>query len=908
MTLFRSTLARKIAIPGLLGAVLSLVLLSAGCGLIVKWLWMGQLGYEEIFWRLLTMKLVLFAGAFAVAFLYVGINLWWSIRNSRAAGGEKEAGPVQVPSEGIALAGTLSVAFVLSALFGLVLSSQWDTYLRFHWGGSFGRSDPIFHLDLGFYLFRLPFYELLQNALASLALFTLAGAFLIYAGFGLIRFSRKRFSAFHRAAGRHLSVLFLAFAAFWAAGYYLDRFQLLYSTRGVVYGAGYTDVNVVLAGLWVMIAASGGLGLFVLAELLRGRLNRIPFGIGGYFLLAVLALSLLPGVVQKFVVKPNELELETPYLRNNIEFTRMAYGLDRIEERDYPAVADLSLRQILDNRETLDNVRLWDYRPILQTFRQTQEIRLYYRFYEVDVDRYRLGGGEGYRQVMVSARELAEELPAKADTWVNRRLQYTHGYGVAMSFVSRKEDEGLPVFVVKDLPPVSPWLAVDRAAVYYGEKMPGFRVVNTSIREFDYPREDENVYVHYGGKGGVPLDSFWKRLLFAWTEFDASLLISSYVTPESRIQIWRRVHERVKEIAPFLRLDKDPYIVVSEGRLFWIQDAYTTSAGFPYSEPFFEFYTGTLNYIRNSVKVVVDAYEGSVRFYVFDTEDPILRAYREAFPGVFKDHRDMPQDLKAHVRYPLDLFAIQIDRYRSYHMTTPQVFYNQEDLWVIPREKYAGNTIDLEPYYILMRLPGERDLQYILMTPMNPQNRDNMIGWAAARCDFPDYGRILVFKLPKEKLIYGPLQIEAMIDQDDVISRQLSLWDQRGSRVIRGNLLVLPVDHAFLYVEPVYLIAEEVDIPQLKRVIAVYGNRVVMEPSLEDSIRAIFGPSAKEGTFPDARTARPAAGEDALRRAQEQLEQARKKLEDGEWKGFGEAMDKLREMLSAPRRPEPGRK
>ena len=870
----------------------SLVFLSIASGWLVELLWMSQLGYQSIFWRLLSIKMTLFGLGFIIVFLYFWINLRLVLRNSlRFTSAQDSDSPLRYsgkipPGRTRAVALVLSLIFAL--IFGLILNSGWDTYLRFHWGGSFGQSDPIFHLNIGFYVFRLPFYELIQNSLAGLTFIVLLITFLAYVYVGALQFGRRDTQQIKWpiAAIRHLSIILLLFLAAWGWGYYLDRFQLLYSTRGVVCGAGYTDVHVVRIGLWIMLFASVVLGIFVVYNLLMRRLKVIRIGVGSYFALLIVILVLLPAVIQKFKVQPNELELETSYLRHNIDFTRKAYLLDRIEKRDYRASADLTIEEISQNEDTLRNIRLWDWRPIRQTFRQTQEIRLYYHFCEVDVDRYYLQK-KGYRQVMLSARELAEKLPPKARTWVNERLQYTHGYGLAMSLVSEKVEEGLPRYIVKDLPPVAAHLTVDRPAIYYGEKMSGYRIVRTEVNEFDYPRGDENVYTSYEGARGIPVNSVWKRILFAWHISDVNILLSSYITPASRIQLWRRVEERVRKIAPFLQLDSNPYLVTSGGRLFWIQDAYTVSSNFPYAEP----YKGGLNYIRNSAKVVVDAYEGSVMFYVMDPDDPVLWVYRRAFPGVFKELGELPQDLRSHLRYPRGLFAIQVDKFRTYHMTIPQVFYNQEDLWTRPQEKYADSPIQMEPYYILMRLPGEKDLQYLIMTSLTPQNRDNMIAWVAAKSDFPDYGNVVVYKLPKERLIYGPVQIEAMIEQDDVISQQLSLWDQRGSKVIRGNLLVIPVNHSFLYVEPVYLIAEQTNIPQLKRVIVVYGKRVVMEETLEKAIKIVFGAGR-----PEVEKA-PMAVHEALSRAREQLRRAEEAVQREEWIQFGNAMESLKQLL-----------
>ncbi len=428
--------------------------------------------------------------------------------------------------------------------------------------------------------------------------------------------------------------------------------------------------------------------------------------------------------------------------------------------------------------------------------------------------------------------------------------------------------------------------------------MPGYRIVATGIKEFDYPKGNDNVYTSYAGKGGIPLDSFWKKLLFAWTQSDVNILLTSYLRPESRIQIWRTVQQRVAQIAPFLRLDSDPYPVLSAGKLYWIQDAYTDSDQFPYSDPHRTGFGDNLNYIRNSVKVVVDMYDGTVHFYVMDPEDPVLAVYRRAFPGVLKDLDQLPADLKEHLRYPENLFAIQADEYRTFHMTDPQVFYNREDLWVVPKETYSGQTATpMEPYYILMKLPGSDRLEYLLMTPFTPQNRENMISWMAARCDFPEYGKMLFYQLPKDKLIYGPTQIEAMINQNTTISQQLTLWNQQGSRAVRGQLVVTPIENSFLYIVPLYLQAEGTNFPQLKRVIAIAADNVVMEPTLDEALKNLFGARQPVAGSSQPPTSTP---QPALAQARAQLEEARQALQQGDWVKFGTAMEELERQLAGP--------
>jgi len=490
---------------------------------------------------------------------------------------------------------------------------------------------------------------------------------------------------------------------------------------------------------------------------------------------------------------------------------------------------------------------------------------------------------------------------------VNRYLQFTHGSGLVMNFVSKIAPGGFPQYLIENIPAESAdGMKITQPAIYYGASMSGYRIVDTRIKEFDYPKGNDNVYTSYKGTGGIPVDSFWKRLLFAWTQRDINLLLTSYIAPGSRIQIWRQVQQRVAQIAPFLQLDSDPYPVLSAGKIYWIQDAYTTSNRFPYANPHQIGFGDSLNYIRNSVKIVIDAYDGSVHFYVMDPKDPVLAAYRRAFPGLFEDLDQLSPDLKGHLRYPEDQFAIQADEYKTFHMTDPQVFYNREDLWVSPNEVYAGQMQTLQPYYILMKLPASSKLEYLLMTPFTPQNRDNMIAWMAARCDFPDYGKMVVYQLPKEKLVYGPSQIEAIINQNTTISQQLTLWNQSGSRVIRGKLIVIPIENSFLYVVPLYMTAEGTNFPQLERVIVIAGNKVVMEPTLDEALAAVFGAPTPVPVSTSVQPVRPAQ-QLTLEQARKLLDQARKAMQRGDWAAFGTAMQGLDHALSAPvgRRGDP---
>jgi hypothetical protein len=896
--LFRRWRTLKLII---LAAAVLIALLAVVSGLIQKGLWMGQLGYSGVFWTLLTLQWGLFCAAFVVALLYVWINLRLAARNGatfRAGHLTSESAiaaqlDIQISPTVFKLA-TAAAAVAAALIFALVFYGQWDTYLRFRYGGSFGLSDPLFGVDAGFYLFRLPFYELLQGSLTALALITLLAVLALYAYFGLLRFSQSpKMGGRSAQSVPHLSTLFFVLIASFGWGFYLDHYELLYSTQGVVYGAGYTADHVTRIALWIMVGATAALCALLALNIFRPRFRAIAIASGIYVGLYFIAVLLTPALFQRFAVQPNELARETPYLKSNIEFTRKAFSLDAIQETSYPALSDLTAEVIARNQDTIQNIRLWDYRPLLQMYQQAQEIRLYYQFYGVDVDRYHLP--DGYHQVMLSARELAAELPAEAQTWVNQKLQFTHGYGLVMSFVSKTMGGGFPQYVLQNIPPESDYgLTVNQPAIYYGESMAGYRIVATGAKEFDYPKGNQNVYTSYAGTGGIPLDSLWKRLLFAWTQTDVNILFTTYLRPESRIQIWRRVQDRVRQIAPFLSLDQDPYAVVSEGKQYWIQDAYTVSDHYPYSSPHAAAFESGLNYIRNSVKVVVDMYDGTVRFYVMDPNDPVLAVYRRAFPGVFMDLNRLSADLKAHLRYPQDLFSIQADQYTTFHMTVPQVYYNREDLWVLPEENYAGKVAPMQPYYILMKLPGSDQLEYLIMTPFTPQKRANMISWIAARCDFPEYGKMLFYELPKEKLIYGPMQIEAMIDQNTTIAQQLTLWDQKGSRVIRGNLIAVPIENSFLYVVPLYLTAQGTDFPQLKRVIVISGDKVAMEPTLDEAIQSVFGTQPPQSAV-QAPRAQPGLGQ-----ARAQFDAAQKAMQQGDWGNFGKAMDALKRLLNGP--------
>jgi uncharacterized membrane protein (UPF0182 family) len=896
---------------GIAVAVVVGCLIVAGriTGVVVDWLWFSSIGYAGVFWTTVSAKALLFAAAFAASSSVIAASGFlahryarrpgsWQVETARLSGTPEFISELadqlapRIPWR-ISIAGS---AIVLGLLIAAGQISNWDLVLRFLHQVPYGERDPVFGQDIGFYLFSLPAYLAFKNWLLQLLFCSAIVAAVVYGVRGDITFERPpcRLSA---AAAAHGSALLGVFFVLKAGSYALDRFLLLYDDNGVVVGAGYTDIHVELPVLWVLIGLAGAAAVASWINM-RRRDYRVPAAslvlvFGTSFVFALI----YPALFQRLYVKPSELQLETPYIQHNIALTRMAYGLNQIAVKPFPAEQELNLTSLEANRATIDNIRLWDVQPLMDTYAQLQEIRTYYKFLSVDIDRYRLDAG--YRQVMLSARELEPSmLPANAQTWVNLHLLFTHGNGVVMSPVTEKSTEGLPSFYLQDIPPVAHGgPAIREPRLYFGEGGEGYVIVKGSVAEFDYPKGKDNVYTKYSGSDGIAIGSTARRSLFAWQFDDPNILLTDYVTSTSRILLHRNIQDRVRTIAPFLTLDHDPYLVTSNGRLFWMQDAYTTSSWFPYAQPGFG--DGS-NYIRNAVKVVIDAYNGTADFYVSDPNDPIIRTYQRIFPGLFKSLAAMPADLQQHIRYPEDLFQIQAQLYRAYHMDAAEVFYNREDLWQFPRELIGidgggGNSpgTPMTPYYMIMRLPDEPREEFVLILPMVPSQRDNMIAWLAARCDPPNYGKLIVYAFPKDKLVYGPFQIEARIQQNTEISQQISLWNQMGSRVIRGHLLVVPIENSILYVSPLYLRAESGQLPELKRVIAAYGDRVVMEETLGGALAALFKESAPLASPPQG------TADARAREALAHYNRAIERLKAGDWSGFGAELDALRPLLEA---------
>jgi uncharacterized membrane protein (UPF0182 family) len=912
------------------------------------WLWFENLRYSSVFWTMLLSKFGFGAAVWLVFVLILFFNLYVANRLSQGSGPGMafKADGGYLAKLGLSGKSTSLLFIAVVLLISFVIASkgsyQWDMFLRYVFQHPFGNTDPIFSKDIGFYVFSLPFYLFIQNGL--LVLFILVG--LLTMGWYLKEGALQVIGDFTQAAGGPISVpkvtialkakkhlIFLAgiVVLLLAWGYHLRIYKLLYSTQGPAFGASYTDVHIKVWVFWVLIVFSLGLAVVFFLNAFKPRAKVMMIGAGVWVGAVVLFATILPTLVQKLVVKPNELGKESPYIAYNIDYTRKAYNLNKIQEVDFPVSDTLSAGDIEEHNVTIQNIRIWDERPLLQTYRQIQSIRLYYDFNNVDVDRYLIDNQ--LRQVTLAARELVvNQLPPQANTWVNKHLIYTHGYGLALSPVNEVTREGLPNLLIKDLPPsFNADLKVERPEIYYGERTDEYVLVKTKTKEFDYPKGDKNVYTTYQGTGGVHIKSFPRRLLFALGFLDPQILFTAYLSPESRIMYDRQINRRVGSIAPFLDYDGDPYLVVSEGKLYWIQDAYTTSNMYPYSRRLYKYLKNRkLNYIRNSVKVTIDAYNGNVCFYIVDETDPLIKTYSSIFPDLFKPFDEMPSDLKKHIRYPKDLFEIQVNAYTTYHMEDVQVFYNQEDLWQIPDELYGDARQAMKPYYIIMKLPGEDKEEFLLMLPFTPSKKDNMIGWLSARSDLPDYGNLLVYKLPKEKLVYGPMQIEARVDQQTEISRELSLWGQRGSRVIRGNLLAIPISDSFIYVEPVYLEAKQEEsetpaapaskpgpfrksqrggvspaleksraasLPELKRVIVAFSNRLVMAETLDKALRGVLEERISPEEMITTRIPETQGADNLGELALQHYNKAKDYLRQGNWAGYGNELENLEKVL-----------
>jgi uncharacterized membrane protein (UPF0182 family) len=907
----------------LLGTIVFMVLFNVLCYFYSELLWFQNLTYEDRFWKVFGYKLMLFFAGGVVAYAFLFSNFKYLLSKMEVS---VRKGIIELLVLGFSL------------IFALWATGLWEEALLYFNQAETSLADPIFNEPVNFYLFGLP---LISSVLTWFF-------FLIIVTFGICGLSLY-FSFQTNQGGVSAEVkkerigktgkLFLfqaaAFLLLLAWNSYLNLFRLLYSDWGVVQGAGFVDVHFRTLGYYVSIAVYAIFGVLLLATLFSDKLKKKVFRLkedpatgkvklsrtsllypGAGFALIILLTWIVPGVVAPLAVKPNEITLEKPYIENNIKFTRKAYNIDdeKIEQRQYSMGMNITPGVIRANEQTLDNVRLWDWRALMDNLQEQQEIRLYYKFHDVDVDRYHLNGD--YRQVMLSVRELEKDnLDIRSDTWVSRHFKYTHGYGLVLVPAHEFLPQGKPKMLIKNIPPEEDLKSIEikRPQVYYGEKTRDHVYVNTSQQEFDYPMGDKNMYTRYKGKGGVNIGGFLEKLVYAWKFDGYRIFFSAYFTENSRVLFYRHIKERVNRIAPFLRLDKDPYAVISdEGRIKYIIDAYTLSSDYPYSKK----YDGVLNqfwgynYIRNSVKIVVDAYDGTVDFYIVDPDDLLIRTYQNIFPGLFKTMEEMPQNIRDHIRYPEDYLTVQADVYSTYHMTDPEVFYQKEDVWQFATERYRENFQRVIPYYVMVHFPREEKVEFVLINPFTPKNKNVINAWMAGRCDYPNYGKLMVYQFPKGVEVLGPRQIEARIDQDTEMSQSMTLWGQRGSEVIRGNLLTIPLFHEntlyILYAEPIYLQAESTKMPEIKRIVLADQEKVVWAEEFPDAVRRLVG----IGGVGQKEEKVPLIMSENLRRLIQQANQAfqsyQQSVSKGEFRQAGKNLEDLRSMLKKlEERPKP---
>jgi uncharacterized protein len=909
--------------------IVALIGLTVADGLLVDLFWFTSLGFRRVFTITLAAQVAIFLCVWLMTFAAIAISGLIALRVShdrerlRVVRRSEQVTEVNLPELIRSLGDrvpwrliVVATAAVLAVFAAQGEAGSWDVYLKAFNGVPFGVTEPAFGRDIGFFVFQLPFWEELRDLFLMILVLTAAVTGAIYWARGEIDF-RESPPHISGPCAAHGSVLLGIFFLQRAMNYWLGRFELTMHSNGVVFGLRFVDHVLWQPGLWVLVALSVAAAV-ISASNVRERGLRLPVAAAVVVFIPSIFMSLLQPIIERLWVKPDELRVEQPYLRRNIELTRRAYKLDNVDVKPFEGNGRLTPVTLDQDSATIRNIRLWDPRPLIATYQQLQEIRLYYTFQDVDIDRYWIDNNE--TEVMLAGRELdVDLLPQNAQTWVNRHLKFTHGYGLVMNPVNLKDQEGLPVLYVKNIPPQSTvGIDITQPGIYYGTLPDNYVLVKAQGPEFDYPRGNNNVFDYYKGDGGVPISGLWRRLLFSYYYHDINLLVTQNIVPGTRIMFRRNIVDRVARLAPFLNQDHDPYLVVHDGALYWIMDTYTVSDHYPYSQR----NTLGISYIRNSVKVVINAYTGKTEFYVSDPDDPMIRTWERIYPGMFKPLNEMAADLRLHIRYPEDFFLIQAEIYATYHMTDPSVFYNREDLWAFPKENYADETTLMQPYYVVMRLPGEQQAEYILMLPMVPQGRDNMISWLAARCDGADYGHLFEFEFSKDKLFYGPYQIQARINQNPEISQQYSLWNQMGSKVILGNLLVIPVEDSLLYVEPLYIRAQNNPLPELVRVLASYSDRTVMGDNLQLTLAALFkgeegvppptiakaGPTSPK---PENQLAAAQAAETGgagrlgatpaeLTSAADHYSKALQALRAGDWTEFGTEMQKLGDTLGPP--------
>lgn len=873
--------------------IIALLIVFKILNVYTDWLFFKEVAYEGVFLKILSTEVLAGITVGLVSFAFILANVL-PVAKTRFIAPQIVFNDQVGVSLNMDLLNRISrlTALIVSAIIGVFAgmwgSGLWYQTLVFFNSVATGVEDPILGKDVGFYLFKLHFYEVISLYAGFMIFLALVLVVLGYGVKGCLSVSRNGVNMTPEAR-KHVGILGGLFLFKIAFGFYLDRFDLLYSPHGIIVGAGYVDVHARIFALGFLTVITAIAGVLFTVAFLKGSLKKSLYPVGMVIVVYIAGVMIYPGLLQSLKVAPNEIGAERPFIEHHIAFTKFGYNLTNVAVRPFDVSYRLTARDIENNSATIKNVRLWDESPLLKTYSQLQQIRTYYKFSGIDNDRYTIDGE--YGQVMLSTRELSyDDLPSKS--WINEKLVFTHGNGITMGPVSRVTKDGLPEFIVKDIPPVSNAdIKVTVPEIYFGELTDDYAIANTRIPEFSYPTSEGNTYASYKGKGGVPLDSVFKRMLFASSFKAPKILLSSDIKKESRILYNRNIMSRVARIAPFLAFDKDPYIVVSgEGKLYWIIDAYTMSKNLPYSKRL----TNGVNYMRNSVKITIDAYDGSVSFYQSDPDDAIIRVFGAIFPGLLKPMAEMPPDLKKHIRYPRELFAIQTALYATYHMTDPKTFYNKEDLWEIP----SYSKTPMVPYYLIMKLPEEKKEEYVLFMPYTPAKRDNLAAWFAARCDVPNYGQLIAYTFPRDRLVYGPRQIDARIDQDSYISQQITLWGQRGSQVIRGSLLVIPVETSLLYIQPLYLAAEDKGgLPELRRVIVAYENNVVMEDNLELCLQKLFGGKRWAPAAASLPQVKKKSVDDLIKEALMLFERMRELQRQGDWAGYGEYLKKLENAL-----------
>ncbi|MDD9947761.1 MAG: UPF0182 family protein [Myxococcales bacterium] len=907
--------------PGtvLVPVALAVVAIMWASGIYVDFRWFASLGYEQVFTKIIWARLL--TGALVAVgvggFFWISTTL--ALRFSRGQQPLHLYDPDGIPRVNLGqVARRLATpaAIAVGVLSGLFNHRHWETIQFYLHATPFKRKDPIFGKEIAFYVFELPALEAFSGVLFWTVGITAAASAGIYAMCGALSWNEQGTHVADRARA-HLHVLAAVLVAIVAYEAYLDFYHLLYSTMGPMTGASYADVHAKLPALRFKVAFAGVAALLILANSRRDSYG-LAFLAGALLLTAQIAEAAYPAAVHRFSVVPNEFEKEREYLGHNIEATRAAYGLDSVVERELSGDVQLTAKDVESNRSTIDNVRLWDHRPLLETFAQIQEIRTYYEFSSVHNDRYVIDGE--LRQTMLSPRELATE-SLQNRTWVNERFTFTHGYGLTLGPVNEATPEGLPVLLVQDIPPATKTsdIKVTRPSIYFGELSNNYVFVRTANREFHYPAGQSFVETDYDGKDGIRFDSTLMRLALATHLRSFKILLSNDIDSDSRVLLHRNIISRVARVLPFARFTEAPYMIVrDDGTLMWIIDGYLATDRYPYAERIGR--NGSINYLRNSIKVTVDAYDGTVTAYANDEQDPLLSTWRKIFPGTFEPLAEMPEDVRAHLRYPEQIFRIQAEMFATYHMDQPQLIYNREDKWQVPSiTNNEGSPRVMEPYYTVMKLPGEKAPEFILMLPFTPSRKDNLSAWMVARADGTHYGELVVYRFPKDRLIFGPQQIVNRINQDAEISRQISLWDQRGSEAVFGTLLVIPIERSLIYVRPLYLQSEGGKIPELKRVIVAYEKKIAMEPSLREAVDAVFrhegGPSqidssteqrpsadviepTTEATL-EPRMEIPATGQPQATRALRHFERAIAAQRSGDWAGYGRELDRVEALLRA---------